>query len=63
MSFRDHCRVSTKHLQQSRYETPEAALDAGISLRADGASGVYIIDPADHVFTLTRFSTRIGRKY
>jgi hypothetical protein len=28
MSFRVHCRVSTKHLQQSGYETPEAALDA-----------------------------------
>ena len=62
MSFRVHCRVSTKHLQQSGYETPEAALDAAIALRADGASGVYIIDPSDHVFTPTRFATRIRRK-
>jgi hypothetical protein len=50
MSVRVHCQVSTKYLQQSGYDTPEAALDAAIALRADGACVVYIIEPSDHVF-------------
>jgi hypothetical protein len=53
MSVRVHCQVSTKHLQQSGYDTLEAALDAATALRADRASVVYIIEPSDHVFTPT----------
>jgi hypothetical protein len=62
MSVRVHSQVSTKHLQQSGYDTPEAALDAAIALRADGASVAYIIEPSDHVFTPTKGHSESSKK-
>jgi hypothetical protein len=62
MSFRIHCRVGARHVRQSGYETREEALDAAITMIADGAVGVYIIDGLDHVFTPTRFAKQMHRR-